>query len=167
MSALQILPKISPSAVRSSAGDASRGISPPQLVQDCLGYLACSRQGMTSSELQGLLARHGPQLSNDIAFEKLPDMRWSRLYRAFSSYAFVRSTLIDFFHPQLKQAVENRYLSDEKQRVAVHFFACLMFHQTMEGTRSPCTIGASFSACDGRRLGRSRRYSDGHQFCRS
>ena len=86
------------------------------LVEDCMSYIACGKQGMTSEEMQSLLKKHSPQQPS----EKLPDMLWSRLYRAFCSYLFERSGVIDFFHGQLKEAVGKRYLEKEEARKICH-----------------------------------------------
>jgi WD40 repeat protein len=82
--------------------------------------IACGRQGMAAQELQALLSAHAPQQDGIAPEEKLPDMIWARLYRAFSSYLFRRSDVIDFFHGQLKEAVGKRYLKDEVDRNATH-----------------------------------------------
>lgn len=91
------------------------------LVRDCMAFIACGRQGMTAEELQGLLFAHAPQQDAMAAqLDKLPDMIWARLYRAFRSYLFDRSGVIDFFHGQLKEAVGKRYLKKEVDRNAIH-----------------------------------------------
>jgi len=75
---------------------------------------------MTAEELQTLLSIHAPQVDSSISPEKLPDMLWARLYRAFSAYLFERSGVIDFFHGQLKEAVGKRYLEMETDRNVTH-----------------------------------------------
>jgi WD40 repeat protein len=92
----------------------------PALVGDCMSYIACGREGMTAEELQTLLADHAPPTDPQQATDKLPDMIWARLYRAFSSYLFERSGVIDFFHGQLKEAVGERYLHNEDDRKTYH-----------------------------------------------
>lgn len=90
------------------------------LVRDCMSFISCGRQGMTAEELQTLLKDHTPKIGSETKPEKLPDMLWARLYRAFSAYLFERSGVIDFFHWQLKEAVGTRYLKRETDRDKVH-----------------------------------------------
>ncbi|MCI0412649.1 DUF4062 domain-containing protein [bacterium] len=92
----------------------------PDLVSDCMKFIACGRYGMTSDEMQTLLKHHAPVLEATGETVKLPDMLWTRLYRSFSSYLFERSGVIDFFHGQLKEAVGNRYLKNQADREAIH-----------------------------------------------
>jgi WD40 repeat protein len=92
----------------------------PALVRDCMSYIACGRHGMTAEEMQTLLKAHAPRLDPKVESDKLPDMLWARLYRAFSPYLFERSDVIDFFHGQLKDAVGKRYLQEEAKRETVH-----------------------------------------------
>src|SRR3990172_5207842 len=47
-------------------------------------------------------------------------MLWTRLYRAFSTYLFKRSGVIDFSHTQLKEAVGKRYLQQVADRKNTH-----------------------------------------------
>ncbi len=89
------------------------------LVRDCMKFIACSRSGMTAEELQFLLKQHGSR-DGHLQSVKLPDLLWSRLYRSFRAYLFERSRVIDFFHGQLKAAVEKRYLSDQANRKTTH-----------------------------------------------
>ncbi len=90
----------------------------PELVRDCMSFIACGKQGMTAKELQTLLSAHAP-MDAGTEHEKLPAMVWARLYRAFGAYLFERSGVIDFFHGQLKEAVVKRYL-EEADRTATH-----------------------------------------------
>ncbi len=92
----------------------------PDLVQDCMSYIACGRQGMTGEELQSLLYCHAPRHDSELCPDKLPDMLWARLFRAFGPYLFERSGVIDFFHGQLKEAVGKRYLKDKEDRNNCH-----------------------------------------------
>ena len=90
------------------------------LVQDCMSLIACGRYGMTAEELQILLRNHAPHIGSEAVPERLPDMLWTRLYRAFSAYLFRRSGVIDFFHTQLKEAVGKRYLQQGADRKNTH-----------------------------------------------
>jgi len=92
----------------------------PDLVRDCMSYIACGKHGMTAEELQTLVKAHAPRVDPNAEILKLPDMLWSRLYRSLSAYLFERSGVIDFFHGQLKEAVGKRYLQEESSRDAAH-----------------------------------------------
>ncbi len=102
-----------------------------QLVQDFTSLIACGRQGMSGEDLQTLLGGHATIIDKDKPPAKLPDMVFSRLLRAFtiSSYLFERSGVIDFFHGQLKEAVGNRYLTEETDRDKVHQIIADNFEQ--------------------------------------
>ncbi|MEW6386989.1 MAG: AAA family ATPase [Thermodesulfobacteriota bacterium] len=92
----------------------------PGLVRDCLTFLACGRFGLTQEELQSLLKGYAPRSDTQEEPEKLPDMVWARLYRSCSAYLFSRAGVIDFFHGQLQDAVERRYLPEEPTRLKAH-----------------------------------------------
>ena len=92
----------------------------PGLVAEALSLIACSRQGMTSEEMQTLLARHAPAFSDGSRPDRLPDMLWSRLQLSLDAYLFERSGAVDFFHGQLKQAVGARWLKEKEVRVQNH-----------------------------------------------
>ena len=105
-------------------GDFSR-----PLVQDFMSFIACGRQGMSSEELQTLLREYAPAFDPSKSPTKLPDMLFSRLRRAFSAYLFERSGVIDFFHGQLKEAIGERYLTEEKDRDRTHQIIADYFEQ--------------------------------------
>ncbi|MFH1763051.1 MAG: DUF4062 domain-containing protein [Gemmatimonadota bacterium] len=92
----------------------------PGLIRDCLSFVALGRGGMAPAELQALLAEHAPARTDPQPRPKLPDMLWSRLRRAFGPYLFERSGLVDFFHGQLGEAVEHRYLTEPAVRKNGH-----------------------------------------------
>ena len=101
------------------------------LVRDCMAYIACGRQGMTAEELQELLQAHAPNQDGIARARKLPDLTWARLFRAFGTYLFERSGVIDFFHGQLKEAVGKRYLSRQVSRNAIHKHIADYFERTI------------------------------------
>ena len=90
------------------------------LVRDCMSFISCGKHGMMAEELQILLRTHASRVNQKIESEKLPDMLWARLFRAFKSYLFEHSGVIDFFHDQLKEAVGKRYLDEEASRIRSH-----------------------------------------------
>jgi len=89
-------------------------------VQEFTSFVACGRQGMTGEELQALLRGRAPIVNPDTLPSKLPDILFARLRRAFGAYLFERSGVMDFFHNQLKEAVDKRYLSEEVDRDRIH-----------------------------------------------
>ena len=86
------------------------------LIRDSLSLLACSRRGLLESELLELLKREDEaQLLRAI---------WAPAYRSLRFY--LRSPgenhegELGFFHQQLQQAVEKRYLSSAESRLERH-----------------------------------------------
>jgi len=91
-----------------------------ELVRDFTLYLACSRRGMMASELQELLKKYSPSSDSVGELVRLPDIIWTRLYRAFKPYLFERSHVIDFFHGQMEEAVNGLFLSGEDTEKGIH-----------------------------------------------
>jgi len=79
-----------------------------ELVRDFLGFIATGRGGQTEEDLRALLKPENEP--------KLPDLKWTRLFRSLQFYLLRRSEFIDLFHQQFRQAVEKRYLSGEAAR---------------------------------------------------
>lgn len=71
------------------------------------GYLAASRAGMTSRELADLLARTRGQEAGLVA---------SMIERGIRRYLMRRGPYLDFFHSQMREAVNRRYLSRDAKR---------------------------------------------------
>ena len=82
----------------------------PHIVSHALSLLLATRRGLSESELLSLLAQPKP----------LPQAVWSPLYLALSSALVNRAGLLNFFHDYLRQAVEQRYLTDADKKRAVH-----------------------------------------------
>ena len=60
---IQKLPEDVPSLFGQMLGRIERDYQPyPELVRDCVSYIACGRYGMASEELQALLKTHAPRL---------------------------------------------------------------------------------------------------------
>ncbi|MCK9603416.1 MAG: tetratricopeptide repeat protein [Candidatus Omnitrophica bacterium] len=78
-----------------------------ELVSEALTLLGSSRFGLSELELLDLLQRSGE--------ERLPRILWIRLARNAGAYLVQRGELIGFFHRQLYEAVERRYLKQEKK----------------------------------------------------
>jgi hypothetical protein len=84
------------------------------LVRRYCALLASGRSGMTDTELAELVAPS----SNDVAADALGNV--SALQRLLRPYLMRRGELVDFFHGQLRDAVEARFLSDASERLAAH-----------------------------------------------
>ena len=84
------------------------------LVMEAFALLGCSRYGLSEAEMLDLLSIEGKQF---------PRALWARLSRSARSYIVQRGELIGFFHRQLADAVEVRYLSQEKKhtKLAAYF----------------------------------------------
>ncbi len=87
-----------------------------ELVQSALSLLACARDGLFEHELLELLRRDGQ--------ERLPAALWARLYHSLQFYLRPPGEIGDgrlgFFHQQLVQAVNQRYLSVQEVRISTH-----------------------------------------------
>jgi hypothetical protein len=90
-----------------------------QLVER-FGVLLTRLRRRVTAEAFKLLLGAGGASETGTQPERLPDMTWSRLYRAFRPYLLERAGRIDFFHGQLQVAVERRYLSTEAKRRDAH-----------------------------------------------
>lgn len=78
------------------------------LVEKFVSSLGVSRHGLSPQELTGLIDPGDP-LGNVAALQRLlrPYLMW-------------RGELLDFYHGQLREAVEGEYLSDAEERIAAH-----------------------------------------------
>jgi len=96
----------------------------PVLVANALGYLAASRFGLSEDEVLDVLSLDDAVLDDFGArsFQKLPERRlpivvWSRLYFDLEPYLAERSaegtTLLAFYHNQLRDAATAEYLESE------------------------------------------------------
>ena len=99
----------------------------PGLVRDALSLISCGRQGIAPEELQNLLVSHAPEGLDKEADGRLPDMIMARLLLSLDPYLFKRSGVVDFFHYQLKKAVELRWLKKEATRITFHHMIASYF----------------------------------------
>ena len=83
----------------------------PALVRDAMSLLWAARRGLSEVELMELLGANG---------QPLPRAYWSPLYLAIEQSFLSRGGLIGFAHDYLRQAVEDRYLSKEKEQRNSH-----------------------------------------------
>jgi WD40 repeat protein len=106
------------------------------LVSRALGYLRCARNGLTEDELLDLLARDEEYFSHFLehaqhdllekgaAERRVPVVIWSRLYHDIEPYLTERSAdhtlLLAFYHRQLGDTVDRKFLTPEQTRCARH-----------------------------------------------
>jgi hypothetical protein len=85
-----------------------------EVVSRYCSYLAVGRSGMAQSELVELIAPASdgkdPDAEGNVA----------ALHRLLRPYLMQRGELLDFFHGQLREAVEEKYLANDQQRVAAN-----------------------------------------------
>ncbi len=98
----------------------------PGLVGEAMSLLWAARRGLSEAELLELLGRDG---------QPLPRAHWSPLYLAVEASLVDRSGLLGFFHNYLRQAVEQRYLAEERAQQAAHLRLASYFHQRELGPR--------------------------------
>ncbi|HYG60707.1 MAG TPA: DUF4062 domain-containing protein, partial [Symbiobacteriaceae bacterium] len=80
-------------------------------VEDALSFLWAARRGLSESDLLGLLAQKG---------HVAPRALWSPMRLAMDRWLVSRSGIIGFFHQDLREAVERRYLKDEDGKARIH-----------------------------------------------
>jgi tetratricopeptide (TPR) repeat protein len=83
----------------------------PGLVRAALSALWASRNGLSEPEMLDLLGTPA---------SPLPSAYWSPLSLALGGSLVIRSGLLGFFHPGLRDAVAMRYLAAPEQRRGVH-----------------------------------------------
>ncbi|MDM8563051.1 tetratricopeptide repeat protein, partial [Candidatus Marithioploca araucensis] len=93
----------------------------PHLVSNALSLLWATRRGLSESELLSLL--------------KVSQADWSPLCLALRTAIVNRAGLLNFFHDYLRQAVEQRYLTDADKKMAVHRQLAEFFEQLPLDTR--------------------------------
>ncbi|MCK4943271.1 MAG: DUF4062 domain-containing protein, partial [Candidatus Aminicenantes bacterium] len=98
----------------------------PGLIKDSMGLLWASRHGLSETELFELLSTAG---------NPLPRAVWSPLFLAVEQSLVNRSGLLTFFHEYFRQAIENRYVFDEKLKSEYHLKLADYFDAKELGTR--------------------------------
>ena len=83
----------------------------PNLVRDALSLIWAARSGLSESELLDILGTDSAPL---------PQVFWSPLFLVAEKSFINRRGILNFFHAYLRRAVEQRYLSDDKQKKAAH-----------------------------------------------
>ena len=99
------------------------------LVRDFTALVAVGRGGQIEEDLRAMLRPPGEL--------RLPDLPWARLFRSLAFHLLRRSELVDFYHRQLRQAVEARYLgSGARER----YHARCADHLAVRGHDYPRTL---------------------------
>jgi hypothetical protein len=112
-----------------------------EVVSRYCSYLALGRSGMAQSELVELIA---PAIDG-----REPDAEGNvaALHRLLRPYLMQRGELLDFFHGQLREAVDQKYLSKQDERIAGHRALARYF-----GHKSDPSGDATWSTADARGL---------------
>lgn len=103
----------------------------PLLVRRALSYLAAARNGLTEGELLGILTADDAvwgwvrdNAHHELPERALPAIIWSRLYFDVRPYLADRAadgtSVLSFYHRQVAENVQRRYMSDEADRVETH-----------------------------------------------
>jgi len=98
----------------------------PGLVGDVAPLLCLARRGLGEEDLRHLLGKEG---------EPLPQAVWSPLRLAAGEFLATSDGLISVAQPELRRAVERRYLADEERRQAVHLRLADYFEARAGGER--------------------------------
>ncbi len=94
-----------------------------EIVNRYCAYLGVARSGMAQSELVELIAPASDDREADA------EGNVAALQRLLRPYLMQRGELLDFFHGQLREAVEEKYLATEEQRVAANKTVAEYFRQ--------------------------------------
>ncbi|WP_268767895.1 DUF4062 domain-containing protein [Methanosarcina sp. 1.H.T.1A.1] len=87
-----------------------------ELVRNFVSFIGVSRHGLSQSELVELIALGDP-LGNVAALQRL-----------LRPYLMQRGELLDFYHNQLREAVNGKYLADEEECLELHKQLAIYFY---------------------------------------
>jgi WD40 repeat protein len=100
--------------------DADRRLIGKDLVRQFVSCLGVSRHGLSQAELAELLAPgEQPDAQGNVA----------ALARLLRPYLMHRGELLDFYHNQLREAVQAEYLDEEAERLTAHRQVADYFHR--------------------------------------
>ncbi|MEW6386512.1 MAG: DUF4062 domain-containing protein [Thermodesulfobacteriota bacterium] len=107
-----------------------------ELVRDFASLMGVSRYGLSQIELAELLAPGDPEAEPPI----LPDPQGNvaALLRLLRPYLMQRGELLDFYHAQLREAVDEKYLSEKRDRLEAH----QTLARYLENTGDPSSDGS-------------------------
>ena len=98
----------------------------PGLTREALSLLWAARRGLGEEEIRECLgSRESP----------LQMAYWSPLFLALGEAMIARQGRLDFFHKDLRQAVERRYLADAEARNAAHLRLARYFENDEDASR--------------------------------
>lgn len=92
-----------------------------EFVGRVMSCLACGRYGMTEAELLAIASPEAPARAPGSGAQRpVATLRWTRLRRTLAPHLLQRGATLGFYHGQLRQAVERRYLAADETRRQVH-----------------------------------------------
>jgi len=109
--------------------DAEGNLVGAELVRKCVSHLGVSRHGLSHAELAGTVDP-GDARGNVAALERL-----------LRPYLMRRGELLDFYHGQLREAVEAEYLDEEHERVEAHRSLAGHFRDRTDPTKDSSWAG--------------------------
>ncbi|HUT35333.1 MAG TPA: DUF4062 domain-containing protein [Planctomycetota bacterium] len=132
-------------SVEGILADMLRGLEQPRrhgrlLVERALGSIAAAKNGLTEDELLDILSAEGAVMEDFLSrnpespkVDRLPVVIWSRLRADLKPYMTERradgTVVMNFYHRQVAEAVNLRYLATEDARLAVHVRLGDYFHK--------------------------------------
>jgi hypothetical protein len=131
-------------SVEGVLGDLFHRLERPQnhghtLVSRALGYIAAGKNGLTEDELLDILStdkevmadfyNRSPESSR---VDRIPVVIWSRLFADIEPYMTRRradgTVVMDFYHRQVGEAIQERYLASYEAHVKAHLHLAEYFH---------------------------------------
>jgi nephrocystin-3 len=99
----------------------------PGLVEDAMTSIWASRRGLSEEELMELLGTAG---------HPMPRSRWAEFHSAVEMFFVHRSGFVNFAHDYMRQAVQNRYLTNEQKQTDAHLKLVNLFEKAPLSERS-------------------------------
>ena len=100
------------------------------LVQHALAYITAAKNGLTETELEDILSCDDDVLEDVYQYwippiRRIPPLLWVRIRSDLASYLVDRgaddSRVVTWYHRQFTEAAQERYLSDERERVCMFY----------------------------------------------
>jgi hypothetical protein len=110
-----------------------------RLVSRALGYIAAGKNGLTEDELLDVLSADEEVMADFFnrspespRVDRIPVVIWSRLFADIEPYMTRRradgTIIMDFYHRQVGEGVQKRYLATAEARVKAHLHLAEYFH---------------------------------------
>jgi hypothetical protein len=109
------------------------------LVERFCSYLCLGRRGMAQSELTDLLSRKEGNEGQDLGSKG----NVAALQALLRPYLMMQGGLLDFFHGQLREAAEERYLGEDRKREAYHEDIARLFTSKLDPEGDGSFLGDS------------------------